>query len=311
MANKTAQNLVIDALRTCGAIAAIEVPSANESVHALGELNNLIAQLDLDSLWPYSNSVVNYLTSDKKEYTIGLPDESYDAKIAGDGSSSNLITTVPLSINVGESVYVYNLSSTSNNESIGNGTYEVTEVFDQYSFKIDAGNGEAWTESCSFSTNVLESNIPDIPVERPNRLTSVSIVESDHYQSLLKVDYEDFIESSRYDGRYFSYNPTYPFGTIIIGAVGKTTEIRYEYKSTELSLGDEIRLPAGYYGTLQYQLAAILCVQYGINPSLIQHEANKRIMRIKRLNQGKVKLIKSDFKGGRGRYNGITDSWGL
>ena len=72
MALRTARNLVTDALRTAGAIDAIETPSAEETAHALNELNNMVAQFDLDNLVPYSQVVTTgTLTSAKALYSNG------------------------------------------------------------------------------------------------------------------------------------------------------------------------------------------------------------------------------------------------
>ena len=71
--SKTARELIIDALRTCGAISSIETPNSNEIFHGLGELNGLVEQLDLDNLFPYTQSRVSFSTqAGKGRYTMGL-----------------------------------------------------------------------------------------------------------------------------------------------------------------------------------------------------------------------------------------------
>ena len=70
---RTARDLITDALRTTGAIGAIETPKAEETAHGLNELNNLVAQLDLDSLYPYvEDRTTGSLTSGKTLYSIGV-----------------------------------------------------------------------------------------------------------------------------------------------------------------------------------------------------------------------------------------------
>jgi hypothetical protein len=69
---RTARDLITDALRTTGAIGAIETPEAEEIAHGLNELNNLVAQLDLDTLYPYVEvRTEGTITSGKKLYSIG------------------------------------------------------------------------------------------------------------------------------------------------------------------------------------------------------------------------------------------------
>ena len=69
---RTARQLITDALRTTGAIGAIEVPEAEEIAHGLNELNNLVAQLDLDSLYPYvSIRTTGTLVNGTDLYSVG------------------------------------------------------------------------------------------------------------------------------------------------------------------------------------------------------------------------------------------------
>ena len=69
---RTARDLITDALRTTGAIGAVEIPEAEEIAHGLNELNNLVAQLDLDSLYPYvEDRTLGVITGGKKLYSVG------------------------------------------------------------------------------------------------------------------------------------------------------------------------------------------------------------------------------------------------
>lgn len=228
---KTARELITDALRTTGAIGQIETPSANEVVHGLGELNGLIEQLDLDSLFPYTRTKFQFVTDGSSEYTIG-----------NDPSA-------------------------------------------------------------------------DLEHERPNRIVSCSVLIDGSFLNIQEVTIDQFydkykVSESGYPA-VFSYESNYPFGSLLFSPIpnGYTIEVRYQYKNTELGLDDEIELPAGYYGTLQYQLASIFCIHYGIQKPSIDIEAKKRLARIKRLNQANVKTMRNDFCGRKGKYNSLTDSW--
>lgn len=70
---RTARDLITDALRTTGAIGAIETPEAEEIAHGLNELNNLVAQLDLDSLYPFvAVRTTGTLVGGTDLYSVGL-----------------------------------------------------------------------------------------------------------------------------------------------------------------------------------------------------------------------------------------------
>lgn len=72
MARTTARDLVIDALRTSGAVAASAIPSDTETEHALGELNNLIDTWNIEGLVPYTNVTTIFTTvPNQAKYTIG------------------------------------------------------------------------------------------------------------------------------------------------------------------------------------------------------------------------------------------------
>jgi len=69
---RTVRQLLIDSLRTVGVVGAIEVPTAEEIGHALNELNNLMAMLDLKKLFPYVEVTnTGTLTTSQEFYTIG------------------------------------------------------------------------------------------------------------------------------------------------------------------------------------------------------------------------------------------------
>jgi len=229
---KTARQLIIDSLRTSGAISAIEVPTNEEINHGLNELNGLLEQLDLDSLFPFTSTRTTFTSS------------------SGDGE-----------------------------------------------YTIGTGG--------------------DVSAERPNRITSVAILKGDTYEPIKELTIDEFYSkcrSSSYTGGtgYFAYESTYPLGTLHLypAPEGETIELRYQYKNAEYDLDTEVSLPAGYYGTLQYQLAEILCMHYGLNPAIVSREASKRLARIKRLNSSNVKKSRNDYHTGRGKYNALTDTWG-
>lgn len=72
MARQTARDLVIDALRTSGAISAIEVPENEEVSHALNELNNIIDQWNIQELIPFTSVETEFQTATGvATYSIG------------------------------------------------------------------------------------------------------------------------------------------------------------------------------------------------------------------------------------------------
>ena len=83
---RTVRQLLIDSLRTVGVIGAIETPTAEEIGHALNELNNLTATLDLKKLFPYVEvTTTGNLVVGQEFYTIG--------------TGANIDTTRPNSVN--------------------------------------------------------------------------------------------------------------------------------------------------------------------------------------------------------------------
>ena len=69
---RTVRQLLIDSLRTVGVIGAIETPTAEEIGHALNELNNLTAMLDLKKLFPYVEVTnTGTLVPSQEYYTVG------------------------------------------------------------------------------------------------------------------------------------------------------------------------------------------------------------------------------------------------
>lgn len=73
---RTARNLITDALRTTGAIGAVETPTAEEITHGLNELNNLVSQLDLDSLYPFVNvRTLGTFVHGKEFYSVGIGED--------------------------------------------------------------------------------------------------------------------------------------------------------------------------------------------------------------------------------------------
>tara|TARA_R110002096_G_scaffold158271_1_gene323575 strand:- start:1111 stop:1815 length:705 start_codon:yes stop_codon:yes gene_type:complete len=69
---RTVRQLLIDSLRTIGAIGAVEIPTGEEIGHALNELNNLTAMLDLKKLYPYVEvTTTGTLVPSQEFYTVG------------------------------------------------------------------------------------------------------------------------------------------------------------------------------------------------------------------------------------------------
>jgi len=309
---KTARDLVIASLQTSGAIASNENPNANEIVHGLNELNGLMDQLDLDSLFPYTNSQMVIATeAGKSTYTVGLLQDPRDvSRIESTvaGTVRVLSSPVPHVLTPGD---VFYLKGSTN---VPDGRYTVSSTPQNTAFEF-LYDSPLFDENPSVAVFAYDVNVPDYVTARPNRLISCGYSESDVYRPMVELTSNDFynktIQGASGTPGYFLYESTFPWGEVKVYPTpgAGTMLLRYQFKVEEYTLDDEISLPPGYYGTLQYQLAAILAIHYGIQAPAIYNEARKRLARIKRLNSSNKKNLINDFGRGRGHYNGLTDTW--
>jgi len=312
---KTARELVIDSLRTCGAISSVETPNANEIFHGLGELNGLIEQLDLESLWPYTQSRVSFQTvAGKNRYTMGyeLPITLDVSRIESTTENIVRILTSPTPHGYVTNSRIY-LRGCSN---VADGFYTIKAVPQDTAIEIDYTT-DLFDEDPSDAVVAIEDDTADIVKHRANRLISCAVLDGDSFRPMKEITVNEYYShcSTGATGMpsTYSYESTYPYSEVVLTPVpdgSHTVELRYSFKIAELSLDAELSLPSGYYGTLQYQLATLLADHYAVDAPGVREEARKRLARIKRLNSPNKKKARNDFSRRRGYYDGLTDSWG-
>jgi hypothetical protein len=72
MARTTARDLITDAALTAGIVGATESLEAQETSHALNELNNILESWDLDELFPYTKTISTLtLAAGESSFTMG------------------------------------------------------------------------------------------------------------------------------------------------------------------------------------------------------------------------------------------------
>jgi hypothetical protein len=155
-----------------------------------------------------------------------------------------------------------------------------------------------------------DSGSADVSAAPPVRILSVSLkIDSTTISKVDFISYTDFNEYARntttqsYQSVY-TFNNTYPDPTLSVYPTGGGDTLQVVY-NTEMSLADlnaTLDFPAGYAGALQYELARILCITYGINNPLIIQEATKRKETLERNNIQANKLTNGrsgwyDIKG--------------
>ncbi len=159
----------------------------------------------------------------------------------------------------------------------------------------------------------------DIDTERPLEIQSIYL-DFDSYTRPLQQespgDWDRFSRNLTLTSvpDKFTYRPDYPIGTLELDSFpdkSYTATVQMSLQIVNYDLDDVIDLPSGYYSTLKFALAAILCPQYDVDPNtmaFVLKTADSRLSRLKRQNY-KPSKVDSDWNNGSARYNIYTDNF--
>ena len=134
----------------------------------------------------------------------------------------------------------------------------------------------------------------DFLVDRPPEVMALTIKVGNVWydiKQLSPIEYETMtrLESSinTYRPSYFTYRPDFPVGMIeVYPTPSEAFDLRMtqRYMKSSYLLDDELNLPAGYDGYLEYALSAVLAVDYGSDASGLSQIAQSRLVVILRQN---------------------------
>jgi len=159
----------------------------------------------------------------------------------------------------------------------------------------------------------------DIAMDRPTDIISLTVKNNNVWYPLKQVSAVEFENTTRLDDgsiRYlptvYTYRPDYPSGQIqFYPAPGSAfdIEITTNAMKIEYTLDDELALPPGYNGYLEYALAALLAVDYGVDPATFVAIAQSRLAAIKRQNMQPRTLRLDPLQAGAKNYDIRTDTF--
>lgn len=154
--------------------------------------------------------------------------------------------------------------------------------------------------------------------DRPNEIVRIQLNNNGVWYSLDQLSEIAFFDKTKLDNTQssdipytFTYRPAYPDGEIeLYPKIGTAYTIRIQTRDmkVEYTLDDELALPPGYNGYLEYALAAILAVDYGSDPSILESIAATRLGNIKRQNFQPRKL-RYQMGMDRGSYDINSDTF--
>jgi len=153
---------------------------------------------------------------------------------------------------------------------------------------------------------------------RPVEITALSVIDSNREIPLKEYSNRDWANAGKnedVDGRprFFRYLPNQLNGSIEVYPTPNQNypiKLTYQYSLLEYGLNDNLDLPAGYKGYLEYGLATILGVRYGVNVDRISMIAEKRLKAIRTNNTETATMSLGNLPIGRSsQYNVRTDSY--
>jgi hypothetical protein len=140
----------------------------------------------------------------------------------------------------------------------------------------------------------------DFLVDRPAEVMALMIKVSNIWhkvKQLSPIEFETMakLESSveSYTPNYFTYRPNYPVGALeLYPTPNEAFDLRLtqRYMKSSYLLDDDLNLPVGYDGYLEYALGAILAIDYGADGSALGAIANERLAILLRQNTQARKL---------------------
>lgn len=265
----TALKLITGALRKTGQYGAGEAISSEDAADALDVFNGLLDSLSNDNKAIFfSNENIITLTANQLSYTIG---NEYAGNFVGTVTSGSPTITgftppqLPTNGNIQQSFVV---GATLIGPGIPTGTTALAIGSNTVTMSQNAvGN---------FTNQISFTSPGQIAIQRPLRITQaysrITTTNSfvDFPCEIKDIDAYAHIGLKYQPGpwaKWLFYNPTFPNGTIYLWPV-PTQTVQFHFWTDMLlqsvGLTDVLRLPQGYYNYLQFALAELLCVDYGI-----------------------------------------------
>ncbi len=275
----TALKLITGALRKTGQYAPGEAITAADANDALDVLNGLFDSLSNDNkaIFSSNENIIN-LTAGQATYTVG--NENVGSFSGTVTSGSPVITgfTPPLVGTNGSTQQPLIDGATLIGPGIPTGTV------------VAPGGVGATTLTMSANaigtfTNLVQFTYPgQIPIQRPLRITQAysRIVTSSSYVDF-PCEIKDLEAYSRIGlklqpgpwPKWMFFNPTFPNGAIYFWPV-PTMAVEFHFWTDMLlqsvALDTVLKLPQGYYNYLQFALAELLFIDYGmpVSPDVIR-----------------------------------------
>jgi hypothetical protein len=265
----TAQTLITGALRKTGNYASGEAISASDLSDALDVLNGHLDAMSNDNKAIFnSNENIFYPTPGQISYSMG---NEYAGVFSGTVTSeSNVITgvTPPTAGTNGSSQEPLAVGATLVGPGILTGTTVASIGTNTVTMSANAvGN----------FTNLISFTSPgQIVIQRPLRITkaysriTTTTSTVDFPCEVKDLDAYGNIGLKNQPGpwpKWLFYNPSFPNGTLYFWPV-PTQTVEFHFWTDALlqsvSLNTVLQLPQGYYIYLQFALAELLCVEYGI-----------------------------------------------
>jgi hypothetical protein len=184
----------------------------------------------------------------------------------------------------------YLLETWSNESLFKNGStkYTGTLVVGQGSYTIGTGG--------NFNT------------PRPESIISLGVLIPTGYFKPLEwietVDWDNACRNTQLTGEpaFYTYSLQYPLGEVRIYPApsdADSVEIQYKPSVGGYDFNDQMAMPPGYEGAIQYGLAAVLAGMAGLDNSRLEMVANERKTRIERMNYTTRSLDLDCATGGR------------
>jgi len=266
---KTATDLITGALRKTGQYAPGEAIASQDLNDALDVLNAHLDAMSLDNKAIF-NSVENVitLTAGQQKYTVG--NEYAGTFVGTTTSSSNVITgvTLPQTPTNGSNTAVLALGATVQGPGIPTGS-TVTAIGTN---TVTISNPATGT----FTNQISYTSPGQIVIQRPLRITNAySRVTTTSSTVDFFCDIKDLTDYANIGlksqpgpwAKFLFYNPKFPNADMYLWPVPNQA-VEFHFWSDQVlqsvSLSTPLQLPQGYYIYLQFALAELLCVEFGV-----------------------------------------------
>jgi hypothetical protein len=273
----TAYDIITRAMKDIGALAAGEVPTADEAQDGLDMLNDMLAQ------WSHETQMVTYKTEiifptvqNQIQYTIGPGGQcgaTFTGSIAGDVLTVTGLTSGAIAL--GQTISGSGV--TAGTKIVDFITGDGGQVEELGTYQVSISQSVASTAMNGYYERPLQIESGFVRVTTNSNGSPIYNGGLDYPLSIFSIEEYESIGLKALNGPWpkgIYYQPSEPLGTIFVWpnpAQGEMHLFAYTILQQFTSLYDSVSLPQGYNMAMRWCLAERLLPMYGkTNPTTVQ-----------------------------------------